>query len=104
MLHDIVITGKLADLTEREGEVYHLIRVGYSNPTVGNLLGVKVGTVDTHVASILEKLLTFPYPKYHTRVLLLLLYDKLVEEGQVLVYDILKEEKGEPSIYEVHKI
>ncbi|MDF2693563.1 MAG: LuxR family transcriptional regulator, partial [Labilithrix sp.] len=43
-------------LTERELEVLALVVEGYTNPEIGEMLGVSAGTVRTHVGHILAKL------------------------------------------------
>lgn len=43
-------------LSEREREVFQLIAEGRSNKQIAELLGVSVGTVETHRARLMEKL------------------------------------------------
>ena len=45
-----------ADLTPREVEVLQLIAEGLSNPSIAQKLGISVGTVKAHTASIYSKL------------------------------------------------
>lgn len=47
---------RASDLSPREVEVLNLLRLGLSNPVIGNALGVTERTVKWHVAGILEKL------------------------------------------------
>ncbi len=47
---------KLADLTERELEVLHLLKGGYSNRAIAEELVLEIGTVKNHVHHILQKL------------------------------------------------
>ena len=44
------------NLTERELEVLALVVAGRTNPEIGLALTISLGTVRTHVSSILEKL------------------------------------------------
>lgn len=46
---------RVAGLTDREREVLVMLGEGLSNPQIGARLGIGVGTVKTHVRSILEK-------------------------------------------------
>ncbi|MFM9368177.1 response regulator [Streptomyces sp. Da 82-17] len=46
---------RVAGLTDREREVLVLLGQGLANLEIGRLLGIGVGTVKTHVGSILEK-------------------------------------------------
>jgi DNA-binding NarL/FixJ family response regulator len=47
---------KLMELTERELEVLHLLKRGYSNRAIANELILELGTVKNHVHHILQKL------------------------------------------------
>ncbi|MDQ8704764.1 response regulator transcription factor [Streptomyces sp. LHD-70] len=47
--------GRLKNLTDREREVLVMLGRGLANLEIGRLLGIGVGTVKTHVGSILEK-------------------------------------------------
>ncbi len=47
---------KLADLTDREFEVLHLLKHGYSNRAIAEELVLEIGTVKNHVHHILQKL------------------------------------------------
>ncbi|MFI6944332.1 response regulator [Streptomyces sp. NPDC050418] len=46
---------RIASLTEREREVLAMLGQGLSNADIGRALGIGVGTVKTHVGSILDK-------------------------------------------------
>ncbi|NBE56065.1 response regulator [Streptomyces boluensis] len=48
-------TARLARLTDREREVLLMLGQGLANLEIGRRLGIGVGTVKTHVGSILEK-------------------------------------------------
>ena len=43
-------------LTARETEVLHLMRKGFSNPQIGQSLGITTRTAKAHVAAIIQKL------------------------------------------------
>ena len=47
---------KLTELTERELEVLHLLKNGYSNRAIAEELVLEIGTVKNHVHHILQKL------------------------------------------------
>jgi DNA-binding NarL/FixJ family response regulator len=46
----------LAELSERERDVVHLLALGYTNQEIGKQLFISVRTVDTHRAHIMRKL------------------------------------------------
>lgn len=50
------IVDRYDGLSEREREVFQLIAEGHSNKEIAGVLGLSVGTVDTHRSHILEKL------------------------------------------------
>ncbi|MFF4605821.1 response regulator [Streptomyces sp. NPDC001339] len=52
---DAAPESRVAGLTGREREVLVMLGEGLSNPEIGRRLGIGVGTVKTHVRSILEK-------------------------------------------------
>lgn len=50
------VTDRYDTLSEREREVFQLIAEGHSNKRIAELLGVSLGTVETHRARLMEKL------------------------------------------------
>jgi len=65
---------RLAALTPRENEVLALMAEGRSNAGIAEQLVLTVGSVEKHVASILQKLRLPPSDETHRRVLAVLAY------------------------------
>lgn len=55
-LADRGLTDRYDALSEREREVFQLIAEGHSNKQIAEVLGVSVGTIETHRGRLMEKL------------------------------------------------